>query len=71
MHRKRSRDGRRSGVHGRNSGGVHWPNQKIIQKIFQREWSRSVSENQGEIEGEIKWQQASKVAWSTRKSNWQ
>jgi hypothetical protein len=31
-------------------------------------WSRSVSQNQGEIEGEIKWQPASKVAWSTRKS---
>jgi hypothetical protein len=59
MHRKRSSDGRRGGIHGRNSGGVH----RQIEKLFQGEWSRSVSENQGEI----KWQQASKVAWSTGK----
>jgi hypothetical protein len=44
---------------GAGSTGVH----RQIQKIFQGEWSRSVSENQGEI----KWQQASKVAWSTGK----
>src|SRR5580692_11633582 len=60
MHRKRSSDGRRSGIHGRNSGGVH----RQIQKIFQSEWSGSVSENQGEI----KWQQASRKTWSTGKS---
>src|SRR5580704_3268916 len=59
MHRKRSSDGRRSGIHGRNSGGVH----RQIQRIFQGEWSRSVSENRGEI----KWQQARRETWSTAK----
>src|SRR5580700_450121 len=59
MHRKRSSDGRRSGIHGRNSGGVH----RQIQKISQGEWSRSVSENQGEI----KWQQARRETWTTGK----
>jgi hypothetical protein len=49
MHRKRSSDGRRSGIHGRNSGGVH----QQVQEIFQGEWSQSVSENKGEI----RWQQ--------------
>jgi len=43
MHRKRSSDSRGSGIHGRNSGGVHRPNQKIIQKSFQCEWSWPVS----------------------------
>src|ERR1700730_9194983 len=59
MHRKRSGDGRRSGIHGRNSGGVH----RQIQKIFQGEWSRSVSENPGEI----KWQQARRETWNNGK----
>jgi predicted dithiol-disulfide oxidoreductase (DUF899 family) len=45
MHRKRSSDGRRSGIHGRNSGGVH----QQVQEMFQGEWSQSVSENKGEI----------------------
>jgi hypothetical protein len=49
MHRKRSSGGRRSGIHGRNSGGVH----QQVQEIFQGEWSQSVSENKGEI----RWQQ--------------
>jgi hypothetical protein len=56
MHRKRSSDGRRSGVYGRNSGGVH----RQIQKLFQGAWSRFVSENQGEIEGEINGNQQAK-----------
>jgi hypothetical protein len=59
MHRKRSSDGRRSGIHGRNSGGVH----RQIQKIFQGEWSQSVSENQGEI----KWHKQ-RETWSNGKS---
>jgi len=36
MHRKRSSDGRRSGIHGRNSGGVHSANSE---KPFQNQWS--------------------------------
>src|SRR5215813_2946428 len=35
-----SGNGRRSRIHGRNSGGVH----RQVQNIFQSEWSRSVSE---------------------------
>src|SRR5207237_5637822 len=50
MHRKHSSNGRRSRIHGRNSGGVH----RQVQKIFRSESSRSVSENKGEI----RWQQA-------------
>src|SRR5580658_5568506 len=61
MHRKRSSDGRRSGIHRRNSGGIH----RQIQEIFQSEWSRSVAENKGEI----KWQQAKREIWSTGKRN--
>src|SRR5712664_544024 len=59
MHRKRSSDGRRSGIHGRNSGGVHWE----VQEIFQGEWFRSVSKNKGEI----RWQQARRETLSTGK----
>jgi hypothetical protein len=33
MHRRRSSDGRRSGIYGRNAGGVH----RQIQAIFQLE----------------------------------
>src|ERR1035437_2553402 len=44
MHRKHSSNGRRSRIHGRNSGGLH----RQVQKIFQSELSRSVSENKGE-----------------------
>src|SRR4030088_952720 len=44
MHRKHSCNGRRSRIHGRNSGGVH----RQIQKIFQSESSRSDSEKKGE-----------------------
>jgi Bacterial protein of unknown function (DUF899) len=51
--------GRRSRIHGRNSGGVH----RQVQKIFQSESSRSVSENKGEI----RWQQAKRETRSTRK----
>jgi hypothetical protein len=50
MHRKRSSDGRKSGIHGRNPGGLR----RQIQKLFQGERSQSVSKNQGEL----KWQQA-------------
>jgi hypothetical protein len=41
MHRKRSNNGRRSRIHGRNSRGLH----RQVQKIF-------VSE----MKGEIRWQ---------------
>src|SRR5579864_7423279 len=41
MHRKHSSNGRRSRIHGRNSGGVH----RQVQKIFRSESFRSVSEN--------------------------
>jgi hypothetical protein len=44
MHRKHSSHGRRSRIHGRNSGGVH----RQVQKTFQSESSPSVSENKGE-----------------------
>ena len=44
MHRKHSSNGRRSRIHGRNSGGVH----REAQKSFPGESSRSVSENKGE-----------------------
>jgi len=43
MHRKHSSNGRRSRIHGRNSGGVH----RQVQKSFQGESSRSVSEREG------------------------
>src|SRR5260370_41112715 len=59
MHRKHSSNGRRSRIHGRNSGGVH----RQIQKVFQGESSRSVSENKGEI----RWQQARREARNTGK----
>jgi predicted dithiol-disulfide oxidoreductase (DUF899 family) len=42
MHRKRSGNGRRSGIHRRNSGGVDREGQEILQG----EWSRSVSKKQ-------------------------
>ncbi len=45
MHRKHSSNGRRSRIHGRNSGGVH----RQVQKSFQSESFRSVSENNGEM----------------------
>jgi hypothetical protein len=45
MHRKHSSNGRRSWIHGRNSGGVH----RQIQKSLQSESSRSVSESKGEM----------------------
>jgi hypothetical protein len=41
MHRKHSSIGRRSRIHGRNSGGVH----RQAQKAFQSESTWSVSEN--------------------------
>lgn len=59
MHRKHSSNGRRSRIHGRNSGGVH----RQVQKIFQSESSRSVSENKGEI----RWQQAKRETRNTGK----
>ena len=37
MHRKHSSDGRRSRIHGRNSGGVH----RQVQEINQKESSGS------------------------------
>ncbi len=41
MYRERSSGGRRRGIHGRISGGLH----RQVQKIFQGESSRTVSEN--------------------------
>src|SRR5229473_6308502 len=59
MHRKHSSNGRRSRIHGRNSGGVH----RQVQRIFQSESSRSVSENKGEMI----WQQAKRETRNTGK----
>src|SRR6266568_802116 len=59
MHRKHSSNGRRSRIHGRNSGGVH----RQVQRIFQSESSRFVSENKGEI----RWQQARRETRNTEK----
>jgi DNA-binding HxlR family transcriptional regulator len=59
MCRWASNDGRRSRIHGRNSGGVH----RQAQKIFQSERSRSVSKNKGEMI----WQQAKRETRNTGK----
>src|SRR5580700_740042 len=59
MHRNHSSDGRRSWIHGRNSGGVH----RQVQKSSQSECSRSVSENKGEMI----WRQAKRETRSNRK----
>lgn len=45
MHRKHSNDGRRSRIHGRNSGGVH----RQVPKLSQSDLSRSVSESKEEM----------------------
>ena len=59
MHRKRSSNGRRSRIDGRNSGGVH----RQVQKTFQSESSRFASENNGDM----RWQQTKRNIRNTGK----
>jgi len=50
--------GRRSRIHGKDSGAMH----RQVQEIFQSEWFQSVSENKGEMI----WQQAKRETKSRR-----
>src|ERR1700733_3183088 len=59
MYRKRSSNDCRSGIHGRNSGGVH----RQIQEVLLGERAQSISENQGEI----RWQQPTRKISSSKK----